>query len=117
DRSLSSRHRIAAGYQAARHCSNWNMTMRYASITDRLANLGSDKWELHLRGRALAARDDSVIELTIGEPDVPPDGALLDICNEAMRAGRTRYSNGRGEESVVSALARKYSHRTGREIG
>lgn len=91
--------------------------MRYASITDRLANLGSDKWEIHLRGRELAAHDASVIELTIGEPDVPPDDALLDICAEAMRAGRTRYSNGRGEDSVVSALARKYSRRTGREIG
>jgi arginine:pyruvate transaminase len=90
--------------------------MRYASITDRLANLGSDKWDIHLRGRRLAALGEPIIELTIGEPDVAPDEALLDVCNQSMRAGRTRYSNGRGESSVVSAIARKYSRRSGRTI-
>ncbi|WP_312527270.1 pyridoxal phosphate-dependent aminotransferase [Paracoccus sp. (in: a-proteobacteria)] len=90
--------------------------MRYASMTDRLASLGSDKWELHARGRALAQEGKPVIELTIGEPDIAPDSQLLDICNQAMRAGRTRYSNGRGEPSVLEALAAKYSARSGRAI-
>lgn len=90
--------------------------MRYASITDRLARLGSDKWVIHLRGRHMAQTDETVIELTIGEPDVPPHEALLDICCDAMRAGRTRYSNGRGEAGIVAALVQKYSERTGRRI-
>lgn len=33
-----------------------------------------------------------------------------------MRAGRTRYSNGRGEPAILAALAAKYSKRTGRTI-
>lgn len=90
--------------------------MRYASITDRLANLGSDKWQLHTRGREMVRQGLPVIELTIGEPDLPPDEQLLDICNASMRAGRTRYSNGRGEPAIVNALAAKYTARTGREI-
>lgn len=91
--------------------------MTYASITERLAGLGSGKWEVHFRARAMKAEGRAVIELTIGEPDIPTDAALLDVCAAAMRAGRTRYSVGRGEPAVLDALAAKYSRRTGRKIG
>ena len=85
--------------------------MRYASITERLADLGSGKWAIHIEARRKAAEGVPVIELTIGEPDVSPDRALLDECARAMYAGRTRYSNGRGESSVVDALVDKYRKR------
>ncbi|MBB4183889.1 pyridoxal phosphate-dependent aminotransferase [Sinorhizobium terangae] len=85
--------------------------MRYASITSRLADLGSGKWTLHIRARQLKAEGADIIELTIGEPDLPPDRSLLDECQRAMNAGRYRYSNGRGEPSVVAALAEKYRRR------
>ncbi|HEV7308897.1 pyridoxal phosphate-dependent aminotransferase [Ensifer sp.] len=85
--------------------------MRYASITERLADLGSGKWSLHIRARQLKASGADIIELTIGEPDLPPDRALLDECQRAMNAGRYRYSNGRGEHAVVAALAEKYRRR------
>ncbi len=85
--------------------------MRYASITDRLNGLGSGKWELHLKARAMVAAGHPVIELTIGEPDLPPDRALLDEAARAMYAGRIKYSNGRGEPAVVKALVEKYRRR------
>jgi arginine:pyruvate transaminase len=85
--------------------------MRYASITDRLSGLGSGKWALHLQARAMISAGVPVIELTIGEPDMPPDRALLDEAARAMYAGRTKYSNGRGEPGVVQALVEKYKKR------
>ena len=85
--------------------------MRYASITDRLAHLGSGKWTVHIKAREMAAAGIPVIELTIGEPDIMPDEALLDEANHAMRKGRIRYSNGRGEPGVVEALTQKYRQR------
>ncbi len=91
--------------------------MNYASITDRLAGLGSGKWEVHFRSRQMRAAGNEVIELTIGEPDIPPAAELMDVCAAAMRAGRTRYSGGRGEPALLDALAAKYSRRTGRRIG
>ncbi|HQU69401.1 MAG TPA: pyridoxal phosphate-dependent aminotransferase [Albidovulum sp.] len=91
--------------------------MTYASITERLAGLGSGKWEVHFRARKMKAEGRDVIELTIGEPDIPTDPVLLDVCAAAMRAGRTRYSTGRGEPALLAALAAKYSRRTGRKIG
>lgn len=85
--------------------------MRYASITDRLVNLGSEKWAVHVEARRMKAEGADIIELTIGEPDIPPDPALLAECARAMYAGRTRYSNGRGEPPVVAALVEKYRRR------
>ena len=87
--------------------------MRYASITDRLASLGSEKWAIHAEARRMKAEGQDIIELTIGEPDVPPDPALLAEAVRTMHAGRYRYSNGRGEPSVVDALVRKYRKRRG----
>ncbi|WP_313526733.1 pyridoxal phosphate-dependent aminotransferase [Shinella sp.] len=85
--------------------------MRYASITDRLQNLGSEKWAIHAEARHMKREGKAIIELTIGEPDVPPDPALLAEAVRAMHAGRYRYSNGRGEPSVVDAVVRKYQKR------
>jgi arginine:pyruvate transaminase len=85
--------------------------MRYASITDRLTGLGSGKWALHIEARHMVHEGTPVLELTIGEPDVAPDRRLLDECARAMYAGRTRYSNGRGEPAVVAALVEKYKQR------
>jgi len=85
--------------------------MRYASITNRLTGLGSGKWAVHVEARDMVHSGIPVIELTIGEPDLAPDKRLLDECARSMYAGRTRYSNGRGEPSVVKALVEKYVKR------
>ena len=85
--------------------------MRYSSITDRLADLGSEKWALHIHARQMQASGTDIIQLTIGEPDMPPDASLLAEAQRAMNAGRYRYSNGRGEPSVVSALTARYARR------
>ncbi|WP_420340229.1 pyridoxal phosphate-dependent aminotransferase [Roseibium sp.] len=85
--------------------------MRYASITDRLTHLGSGKWTVHLKAREMMDAGTPVIELTIGEPDIMPDKALLDEAERSMRAGRIRYSNGRGEPKIVAALVEKYRQR------
>jgi arginine:pyruvate transaminase len=91
--------------------------MRYASVTGRLADLGGAKWELHARARAMKAAGRPIIELTIGEPDVPTPERFIATAAAAMQAGRTGYSNGRGEPALVAALAARYSARRGRPIG
>ncbi len=88
--------------------------MRYAAVTDRLADLGGARWEVHAIARALKAQGRDLIEMTIGEPDVPTPEALIDVAHAAMRRGRTGYSDGRGEPGLVSALADRYSARLGK---
>ncbi len=90
--------------------------MRYAAVTDRLAHLGGAKWDIHLRMRAMQAAGIPIIALTIGEPDVATPREFIDTAVRSMQAGRTGYSNGRGEPGLVRALAARYSERRGRLI-
>jgi len=90
--------------------------MRHAAILDRLSGLGGAKWQVHFRARALRAEGRDVIELTIGEPDVPTPTALAETAIRALQEGRTGYSNGRGEPGLLRALADRYSARRGRTI-
>ncbi|MCB2135487.1 MAG: pyridoxal phosphate-dependent aminotransferase [Rhodobacteraceae bacterium] len=91
--------------------------MNHTRILDRLADLGGAKWGLHIRAGELIAAGRDIIALTIGNPDVPTPPDLIETAVAAMRAGRTQYSNGRGEEGLLRALARRYSDRLGRQIG
>ena len=91
--------------------------MRYAAITDRLDGLAGAKWAVHALAREMAVDGQDIIELTIGEPDVPTPAALIAVATAAMAAGRTGYSNGRGEPELTRALAARYTARRGRVIG
>jgi len=85
--------------------------MRYAAITDRLYDLGGDKWAVHNEARNKSKQGEEIIELTIGEPDIPTDPDLVEECVKSLRAGRTRYSNGRGEGNLIEALVDTYAAR------
>ena len=90
--------------------------MKFAKVTERLNGLGSEKWAVHIEGKHRANRGEPVIFLSIGEPDAPPPAAILDEASRQMRAGRTRYAEGRGEANTRLALARLYTRQTGRSI-
>lgn len=90
--------------------------MRYAKITERLQGLGSEKWAVHVEGKERQARGEKLIFLSIGEPDAAVPESIMDVADRQMRAGRTRYSNGRGEPQVLRALSSLYSKRTGRHV-
>lgn len=87
--------------------------MKYAATIEGLADLGGAKWRIHGMAQALMRAGRDVILLTIGEPDVPPPPGLMDHAVRAMRAGRTGYSNGRGEPALLEALAARYGARSG----
>ena len=63
--------------------------MKTTDVTTRLAGLGGAKWEIHLKARAMAEAGADLVEMTIGEPDVPVPQALLDTAARAMQSGRT----------------------------
>ena len=90
--------------------------MKYASITERLAGLGGAKWLVYQRAKDLVAQGHDVVEMTIGEPDVPTSRSLIAATHDAMCAGRTAYSDGRGELGLRRALAERYSAKAGRDI-
>lgn len=90
--------------------------MKYASITDRLAGLGGDKWAVHLAGRRRAAAGDNLIFLSIGEPDLPPPAAVIETAIASLRAGRTKYTAGQGDAAALAAIAGHYTRRSGFDV-
>lgn len=90
--------------------------MRYASVTERLSGMGSDKWVLNAAAQRRQRAGYPVINLTIGEPDVPTPTDLIETACAAMRSGRTGYSNGRGENSLLDALSKRYTEQLRRPI-
>ncbi|MGI9506929.1 MAG: pyridoxal phosphate-dependent aminotransferase [Geminicoccaceae bacterium] len=93
------------------------MTRNFAAITDRLHNTGGAKWAVHQRCRQMQMAGADIIELTIGEPDLPPDPALIDVAEQAMRAGRVGYSSGQGEPDLIEALVERYRQRRDDVVG
>lgn len=91
--------------------------MKTTSVTERLAGLGGAKWGVHLKARDLIKAGADIVEMTIGEPDVPVPEALVEATVASLRAQRTGYSNGRGEAGLLDALATRYSASRGRVFG
>jgi arginine:pyruvate transaminase len=90
--------------------------MKLAKIANRVAGLGAEKWAVHIEGKRLAAAGEKLIFLSIGEPDLPPPKAILDVAAKQMYAGRLRYSAGQGEQNVLEALSRHYTKQMRRDI-
>jgi len=90
--------------------------MKYASVTDRLATLGGDKWEIYILARQMNADGADIVELTIGEPDIPTPDYLVEAAADSLTKGRTLYSSGRGEQNLLDALAKRYTERMQRPI-
>ncbi len=81
-----------------------------------MAGTGGAKWEVHARASALASTGRDIIALTIGEPDIPTPPEVIEPTVDALRRGRTDYSEGRGELVLRESLAAYYTAREGRAI-
>ncbi|MEP2714934.1 pyridoxal phosphate-dependent aminotransferase [Pseudophaeobacter sp.] len=90
--------------------------MKTTDVTARLASFGGAKWDLHLSARQRIGAGADIIEMTIGEPDVPVPSELMQQAITSMQAGRTGYSDGRGEINLRQALAESYSTSRGRSF-
>lgn len=90
--------------------------MKTTAITERLAGLGGAKWDVYQKAREMITTGADVVDMTIGEPDVPTPSALADTAVAAIRSGRTGYSDGRGEIHLRKALAEHYSGTRGRDF-
>lgn len=88
--------------------------MKTTDIMKRLAGLGGEKWKVHFKAREMIKGGADVIELTIGEPDVPTPDTLVDAAVASLQEGRTGYSDGQGEIGLRDALAGYYTRTRGR---
>lgn len=88
----------------------------YSPLSLRLSDEPDPAWRVH--SLALDRRDagEDVIILSIGEPDARPPAYVLDAMDAAVRAGRTRYTEARGEPAILEAIARYSTALAGRPV-
>ena len=65
------------------------------------------------RAAALAAAGKDVIDLSVGEPDFPTPAHVCRAAEEAIRAGKTKYTPAAGIPALRAAVADDYGKRTG----
>ncbi len=66
---------------------------------------------------AMAMEMDDVVTLCIGEPDFDTPHHIVKACERAMEEGYTHYPPSGGYEDLRSAVAQKYSKKTGIDYG
>jgi arginine:pyruvate transaminase len=89
-------------------------------LSHRLTHLlpeGSDGWDLYRKARLLKLAGRPIIELSIGEHDIPTDPVILDAMDRAARAGATGYSAIPGIPALRQAAADRVARMTGAPTG
>ena len=65
------------------------------------------------RARALRAQGMDIISLSLGEPDFPTPGHVVDAAHEAAKRGDTKYPPLNGSEPLRTAVAQKFTREHG----
>ncbi|MBT9383362.1 aminotransferase class I/II-fold pyridoxal phosphate-dependent enzyme [Pseudooceanicola sp. CBS1P-1] len=87
--------------------------MQIGSRIPRIRAAGTDGWEIVYRARALVAAGETVLNLTIGEPDRSTDPRVLEAMHQAALGGLTGYTFGPGLPELRRAIAARVTARTG----
>lgn len=89
-------------------------------LGSRIAHIGkdgSDGWEIYYRTRDMVEAGERVLNLTIGEPDIKTDPAILKAMHDSAMAGNTGYTFGAGKRALREAIAARVETRTGVPTG
>lgn len=87
--------------------------MRLGARTAHILGGGADGWEIYYRTRDMVEAGEHVLNLTIGEPDIRTDPAILRAMHESALAGNTGYTFGAGKRALREAVAARAEARTG----
>ena len=85
-------------------------------LSKRITHLtpgGSDGWDVFYRARAMKSAGQPVIELTIGEHDIPTHPSILDAMHASATGGHTGYAAVPGTQALRQAVANRIQSRTG----
>lgn len=87
--------------------------MQLSKRIQHITTDGSDGWEILYKSRAMIARGQDVLELTIGEHDIRTDPRILDAMHRAALGGHTGYASVPGTSELRRAVAARVQARTG----
>ena len=87
--------------------------MQLSKRIQQITTDGSDGWEILYKSRAMIAKGQDVLELTIGEHDIRTDPKILQAMHHAALGGHTGYASVPGTPELRRAVAARVQTRTG----
>ncbi len=85
-----------------------NINVPQLKLSSRISNVSaSPTIALNAKAQALAATGKKILNFTVGEPDYPTPGLIVDKAIESLRAGKTKYSKAGGSPGLVEAVRLK----------
>src|ERR1700685_4062109 len=91
--------------------------MRFSPLVDRIGGRRGGAWELHKQAAAAERRGEDVIVLSVGDPDFPTPGPIVEAAIAALRAGDTHYTPLAGYPELRQAIAREHERVSGQAVG
>lgn len=89
--------------------------MELAARVAHMRGTGGNGWGILYRARAMIAAGEKVVMLTIGEPDVKTDPAILAAMAQSAANGHTGYTDIPGIPALRTEIAARVTARTGVE--
>jgi arginine:pyruvate transaminase len=90
--------------------------MKYSDLVRRVAGDGSDAWLTHYEALAARDRGESVVILSVGDPDLETPAPVIERAVAAMRGGDTHYVQAGGRPALRAAIARRHAQRSGQAV-
>jgi arginine:pyruvate transaminase len=90
--------------------------MKYSNLVERVTGEGADAWNTHYAAAAAKARGESVVILSVGDPDLDTPRPVLERAVESLLGGDTHYTPIAGRESLREAIARAHTARSGQAV-
>lgn len=87
--------------------------MRLARRVAHMTGGGSDGWEVYYKARERIAAGDRILNLSIGEHDIPTDPTILRAMYDGALAGSTGYTVGAGKAELRDQITARVEARTG----
>jgi len=83
-------------------------------LSDKVTGLSvSAALAVDLRAKALEKEGRRVVNFCVGEPDFPTPGPICDAGIQAIRSGKTKYTNASGSPGLKTAVCRSLQERFG----
>lgn len=83
-----------------------------SNAVKRLEGLDDSAWQVHIDAMARKRAGESIIALSIGDPDFSTPGYIVKSVVESLNAERTHYTHPSGENGLRSGLAEWYTPRS-----
>jgi aspartate aminotransferase len=92
------------------------MTITFESA--RAASIkSSPSMAVSMAAKAMRAKGEDVIDLSLGEPDFDTPAFIVEAAIEAMRSGKTRYTSPDGLPELRAAIVAKFKRENGLDFG